>query len=89
MNRESSIAEIVRTLKSNSSKWIHQEFNEAASFAWQAGYGAFSVSFSNLDGVKRYNANQEDHHRRMSFQDEFRALLRKHGIEWDERYVWD
>ena len=62
---------------------------EFASFEWQSGYGAFSVSHSNLEVVKHYIATQEEHHRRMSFQDELRTLLRKHEMEWDERYVWD
>ena len=60
-----------------------------AEFCWQAGYAAFSVSQSNLDEVKRYIENQEEHHRKMTFQDELRALLKRHGIEFDERYVWD
>jgi hypothetical protein len=58
-------------------------------FHWQSGYGAFSVSQSNVEAVKSYIANQEEHHRRISFQDEFRALLRRHEREFDERYVWD
>jgi hypothetical protein len=58
-------------------------------FHWQSGYGAFSVSRSNVEAVKSCIANQEDHHRRISFQDEFRALLRRHEREFDERYVWD
>jgi len=58
-------------------------------FYWQNGYGAFSVSPSHVEPLKIYIANQEQHHRRESFQDEFRRLLRKYGIEFDERYVWD
>jgi len=58
-------------------------------FAWQAGYGVFSVSASKIDIVRDYVAAQEEHHRKLSFQDEFRTLLRKHGMEWDERHVWD
>jgi hypothetical protein len=58
-------------------------------FQWQAGYADFSVSQSNLDRVKNYIINQEAHHRKLNFQDELRALLRKHDVEWDERYVWD
>jgi hypothetical protein len=56
---------------------------------WQAGYGAFSVSASNMDRVRAYILDQEAHHRKMGFQDEFRRLLKKHKIEYDERYVWD
>ncbi|HET6574746.1 MAG TPA: transposase, partial [Fimbriiglobus sp.] len=58
-------------------------------FYWQNGYGAFSVSPSNAEQVTAYIANQEEHHRARTFQDEFRGLLRRHKIEWDERYVWD
>ena len=58
-------------------------------FQWQSGYGAFSVSQSNVVEVKRYIENQEEHHRRMTFEDELRALFGRHGIEFDERYVWD
>jgi len=58
-------------------------------FAWQAGYGIFSVSASNLEAVRDYVSRQDEHHLKSIFQDEFRALLRKHGMEWDERYVWD
>ena len=89
MSREMSAADLARIVKSSSSKWIHDTFPNMGYFAWQAGYGAFSVSQSNAPQVKGYIANQEEHHRRMSFQDEFRALLRRHEIEFDERYVWD
>ena len=58
-------------------------------FYWQAGYGMFSVSPSNVPRVTAYIANQEEHHRELPFQDEFRILLRKHGMKWDEKYVWD
>ena len=60
-----------------------------AGFSWQSGYGAFSVSESNVEQVKLYIANQEEHHRKMTFQEEFRLLLKRHGIQYDERYVWD
>ena len=60
-----------------------------ADFRWQDGYGAFAVSYSNIDQVKTYLANQEQHHRRVSYQEEFLELLRRHELEWDERYVWD
>jgi putative transposase len=56
---------------------------------WQIGYGAFAVSYSNIDAVKDYCKSQEKHHRAQTFQDEFRELLRRHNLEWDERYVWD
>lgn len=89
LGREWSLADLLRDLKAGSSKWVHDQFPAERDFAWQTGYGAFSVSASNLDVVKRYIANQEKHHSSMSFQDELRELLRKHGIEWDERYIWD
>jgi putative transposase len=60
-----------------------------AYFAWQAGYDAFSVGYSQIGGVKDYISKQEEHHRKKSFQDEFREFLRAHELEWDEKYVWD
>lgn len=88
LGRTISIAELVRLIKSNSSRWVHDTFTNHA-FAWQAGYGAFSVSQSQLTVVRQYIDTQAEHHRTMNYQDEFRGLLRKHEIEWDERYVWD
>ncbi len=89
LSKELSISELVRFIKSNSSKWVHETFSDLQLFAWQTGYGAFAVSFSNLDAVKTYIANQKEHHRVHSFQDEFRELLRRHHIEFDERYLWE
>ena len=77
----------LRLLKANSSKWVHETFPEHRSFAWQTGYGAFTVSYSNLGRVKRYLANQAEHHRVRTFQEEFLAFLKRHGIEYDERYI--
>ena len=76
-------------VKKGSSKWIKTQGPRYSNFQWQAGYGAFSVSQSNVPNVKSYIANQEEHHRRRSFQDELRAFLRRHQVEFDERYVWD
>ena len=77
-----ALAKAVLLLKSNSSKWM----NEAGTdFAWQEGYGAFSVSTSNLDSVVRYIRNQEKHHRKLTFEEEFRAILQRHGMEYDPR----
>lgn len=81
-----SIAEIVRTVKANSSKWIHRTRDRK--FAWQAGYGAFSVSESNIHAVTRYIATQEEHHKEQSFQQEFLAFLKKNNVQYDERYLW-
>jgi len=83
-----SVSETMRVLKTNSSRWLNRECRGKSSFAWQAGYGAFSVSQSNAQAVVKYIQTQEQHHRRVSFQEEFIEFLRKHGVEYDERYVW-
>jgi REP element-mobilizing transposase RayT len=88
MKTEPSLAAMVNKIKANSSKWVHETFPELAKFAWQTGYGVFSVSKSNTGEVTRYIAEQEAHHRRRSFQEELLGLLRKHGVEYDERYIW-
>ena len=72
-----------------SNLWLKERGRDYADFEWQGGYADFSVSQSNLEQVKQYIAGQEEHHRKIGFQDELRALLRKHEIEWDEKYVWD
>ncbi|HVV99650.1 MAG TPA: IS200/IS605 family transposase [Planctomycetaceae bacterium] len=87
--RTMSVADLVEECKVSSSKWIKTKVPALSEFHWQAGYGAFSVSRSNSGQVTKYIAGQERHHQRMSFQDELRALLRRHDLEWDERYVWD
>ena len=84
-----SSADVVRVLKSNSSKWIHEKWPDQSGFGWQTGYGAFSVSESVVPQVVAYISHQDEHHRRVSFQDEFRAFLRKNNIVVDERYLWD
>jgi REP-associated tyrosine transposase len=89
LGREIAIADLVRELKAGSSRWIHDTLPDLHRFAWQSGYGAFSVSFGLLDRVKGYIANQAEHHKSQTFQDEYRDFLRQHGIAWDERYVWD
>jgi REP element-mobilizing transposase RayT len=81
-------SEIAKFLKGDSSKWIHEEFPELHGFAWQDGYGAFTVSKSNLPSVIQYIQNQREHHRTKTFQEEYLEFLQKHGIEYDERYVW-
>jgi putative transposase len=88
-SRTVTIAELVEEAKKRSSKWMKEQGQEYAEFFWQAGYGAFSVSQSNVESVRAYIAEQEDHHRTLTFQDEFRAMCRKHGVTIDERYVWD
>jgi len=84
-----ALSDAMRTLKTNASRWVHETFPERASFAWQEGYAAFSVSESNRETVKAYIANQEKHHRRMTFKEELVALLDKHGIDYDEAHLWD
>ncbi|MBI5869048.1 MAG: IS200/IS605 family transposase [candidate division Zixibacteria bacterium] len=83
-----AIAEIMRVVKSNSSRWINELGIVRGRFEWQSGYGAFSVSHSNVETVKRYIADQAEHHRRMTFAEEFVLFLKKHGVEYDERYLW-
>jgi putative transposase len=84
-----SLADLLERLKANSSKWVHEELPKYSSFAWQSGYTAFSVSQSNLAAVKRYIARQEEHHRKLTYQEEVLAFLKKHGIDYDPRYVLD
>jgi REP element-mobilizing transposase RayT len=82
-------AEWVKELKRVSNLWLKERGRDFADFEGQGGYAAFSVSQSKLSEVKEYIGGQEEHHRKMNFQDELRALLRKHEMEWDEKYVWD
>jgi REP element-mobilizing transposase RayT len=82
------VAKAVQLIKGGSSKWVHETFPEAADFAWQEEYGAFSVSASNVEAVAQYIRDQEEHHRKLSFQDEFLRMLEKHGIKYDERFLW-
>jgi REP element-mobilizing transposase RayT len=81
------LADVVREIKSASSEWVHQEIKVPA-FAWQEGYGAFSVSASQLQLVKDYISNQEEHHRKKSFKEEYFEFLLKSGIQFDEKYLW-
>jgi hypothetical protein len=83
-----SLADCLRVLKTNSSRWIKERWPKPTLFSWQGGYGAFTVSQSNRGAVTRYIRDQEQHHQRISFQDEFLALLKKREVEFDERYVW-
>ncbi len=83
------VATLIRELKRDSSKWIKTENNRFAGFHWQEGYGAFSVSPSHVDTLKRYITNQSEHHKRETFQEEFRRICWKYGIKIDERYTWD
>jgi putative transposase len=85
--RTMTIAQFVEKVKTSTSKWL--KTRGVSEFAWQAGYGAFSIGASDTETTVRYIQNQEEHHRKVSFQEELRALLREAGIEFDERYVWD
>jgi REP element-mobilizing transposase RayT len=89
LGRSVSQADLVKELKRGSNLWIQERFPDIEKFGWQAGYGAFSVSVSNVEAARTYIANQAQHHAKVSFQDEFRAFLEKHGVAFDERYVWD
>ena len=89
LGRSISLADLVKELKRGSNLWIQGRFPQMEKFAWQAGYGAFSVSASNLESVRIYIEKQKEHHARCSFQDEFRSFLNKHGVHFDEKYVWD
>jgi putative transposase len=82
-------SKIAQLIKGGSSAWIHDTFPHLADFAWQDGYAAFTVSKSAIPDVTAYIANQREHHRKMTFQDEYVALLDRHGIEYDDRYIWD
>jgi REP element-mobilizing transposase RayT len=87
--RTVAICDVVERVKRASSRWIKTKGPMFRGFAWQHGYGAFSVSESNIEGVKAYIDRQKDRHATRSFQDEYRSFLRKHNIVFDERYVWD
>jgi len=83
-----SVSELVKSVKANSSRWIHQSDPLRSKFAWQTGYGAFSVSKSVIPTVIKYIQDQEIHHQKQSFQAEFLAFLKKHDLEYDEKYIW-
>jgi len=83
------LAKALQLIKGGSSKWVHETFPEHRLFGWQEKYGAFSVSVSQLGKTIDYVKTQPEHHRKMTFQEEFVALLKKHRIEYDERYLWD
>src|SRR5579862_2356152 len=82
-SRTHTVAELVRELKRESSKWLKTKSADLADFHWQDGYGAFSVSPAHVEPLKEYIAEQEVHHRRETFQDEYRRVLQKYGLEWD------
>jgi REP-associated tyrosine transposase len=89
LSRTIAIADVVEEIKKRSSRWIKDQGRQYRAFAWQEGYGAFSVSKSQVKDVQRYIGNQKKRHARRGFQDEFRKLLLKHEVDFDERYIWD
>jgi REP element-mobilizing transposase RayT len=89
LSRTRTIAEIVEEVKANSSKWIKSKGGLLEKFFWQRGYGAFSIGESRVKTLKAYIAQQKEHHRQKSFQDEFRLFLQRYRIDYDEHYVWD
>jgi len=89
LSKNIAIAELVGAIKRSSSKWAKTKGPSLRKFAWQNGYGAFSVSQSHVERVRSYIQNQEEHHRRKTFEDEFRSLLKAYKVNYDERFVWD
>jgi REP element-mobilizing transposase RayT len=89
LSRTVTIADLIETLKTSSSKWLKTQSRELGGFAWQRGYGCFSVGPTDLDALCAYIDDQAEHHRTRTFQDEFRMFLKKYGVEFDEAYVWD
>jgi len=83
-----SVADVARLVKTNSSRWVHERWPQFKSFAWQAGYGAFSVSESGVDAVRVYIQEQQQHHAKRSFQEEFVVFLKKNHVDVDEKYLW-
>jgi putative transposase len=89
LSRTCQAAEMVKEVKRGSSLWLKERDARLRDFAWQNGYGMFSIGFSQIEPLRGYIAGQEEHHRQVSFQDEFRRLLQRYQIAYDERYVWD
>ena len=89
LSRTCALSEMVKEVKRGSSLWIKERDPTLAEFAWQSGDGAFSIGFSQIAAVRSYIAGQEEHHRKHSFQDEFRQFLKRYEIAYDERYLWD
>ena len=89
LSKKIALMKLMEELKSHSSKWMKTKADNLSSFYWQDGYGAFSVNPSQVDTVINYIANQKEHHQKKTFQDEYRAFVKKYKVEYDERYVWD
>jgi putative transposase len=89
LSKNLALADVVEKVKTSSSRWIKTQAGTLLSFYWQNGYGGFSVSPAEVDSVAAYIEGQEEHRRRVSFQDEYRRFMKEYGVEYDERYVWD
>jgi REP element-mobilizing transposase RayT len=89
LSKNRALAEVVEEIKTSSSRWIKTQGRELGGFHWQNGYGGFSVSPGELEQVAEYIDQQETHHRKLDFQDEYRRFLKRYAVEYDERYVWD
>ena len=89
LSKNRALCDVIESLKKDSSKWIKTKGRPYRNFHWQSGYGALSVSQSNLAQVVKYIEGQKEHHRRRTFQEEFRAFLKRYQVQYDERYVWD
>ena len=88
LRQDKALSEVLRNVKAHSSGWIHRTFPKAGGFSWQAGYAAFTVSPSQVEKARQYITRQEEHHRQRSFEEEFVELLKAHGVEFEERYLW-
>jgi REP element-mobilizing transposase RayT len=89
LEKQVALSDALRLIKANSSGWVHDTFPHLRGFAWQAGYGGFTVRYSSIPHVKQYIARQAEHHRTRTFEEEFVDFLRRHRIPYDERYIWD
>jgi putative transposase len=89
LERVVTVSKLLEEVKKSSSKWMKTKDKRLVGFSWQAGHGAFSIGMSNIEALEKYIARQKEHHRLQSFEDEYRALLKKYHVEWDENHVWD
>ncbi len=89
LSKKIALMKLIEEVKSHSSRWMKSKYELLKKFYWQDGYGIFSVNPSEIDKVVAYIANQHEHHKKITFQDEYRAFLKKYDVEYDERYVWD
>ena len=89
LSKNLAVKDFIKETKRESSKWVKTQPENISTFYWQVGYGAFSISPSHVDPVAEYISDQEEHHKKETFQDEYLRLLDRYGIEYDERYVWD